>query len=474
MPAILVPMALCALLLASALASAVQEAAVPRPPSKDPVVARGKNGLELKRSELEEALLERFGLSQTGRELLDLLLKSRLLEQLARENGLTVSDADVARRWDELEKRARAAGEKGGLAGEIEESGLSQSQFREFLRLSLVQERLTRAALGLDPSAEVPGEKQEIWLEQELARRGFEILPPPWKDAAGSAGIVARCGDVVIARDDFASFLAARLPREDVRETCWHLLLLAAIERRMPDLAPRALERAIDAEIERRRARHALEYPAITFEQRLGATGKTLELLRREPSVRIAALTRLWVDRTAGPEGLRQAYEKERALFEGRFGEAVRAHMLFRVAGRFVNDLCPRTFEDAEDELEEFGQRARSLDEFTALVERFSEEHSTKKQKGELGWVTRADPRVPAAISAAIFDLRDSGGKIPPGGRLVGPVRLDSGAALLWVSELRATPSWEEMAEHVHEELRRRFVEELLPRGELELLLGGA
>ena len=27
------------------------------------------------------------------------------------------------------------------------------------------------------------------------------------------------------------------------------------------------------------------------------------------------------------------------SLFEGRFGEAVRTHMLFRVAGRFVNDL---------------------------------------------------------------------------------------------------------------------------------------
>ena len=69
--------------------------------------------------------------------------------------------------------------------------------------------------------------------------------------------------------------------------------------------------------------------------------------------------------------------------------------------------------------------------------------------------------------------MRDAGGKIPPGGRVIGPIRLDSGCALLWVSEVRSSPTWEEMAENVHEELRRRFVDELMPRSSVEVLLGG-
>ena len=106
----------------------------PAPLPQDPIVARGAGGLVLRRSALEGTLLERFGLSETGRDLLDLLVKSRLLDHLARERGIAVAEAEITQRMDELEKRARAAGEKGGLAGEIEKRGLSLAEFREFLR----------------------------------------------------------------------------------------------------------------------------------------------------------------------------------------------------------------------------------------------------------------------------------------------------------------------------------------------------
>ncbi len=438
------------------LPAAVQE----RPPA-----ARGQGGLTVGRTELEELLLERYAFSEEGRALLDLHLKARLLEALAVQRGIRVSEAEIDRRLKELEQRSGGT----GLAAELERRRLSREQFREFLRLALVQERLTREALGLPDGAEVTGDKQEVWIEQEIAVRGLELLPPPAAVGSGSEAI-ARCGEITVPRPEFARFLAERLPRDSVRESAWHLLLLRAIEKRMPDLAPEARERAIEDELERRRARHALEFPSISFEQRLGASGRTLATLRRDPSVAIAALTRLWVDRTAGPEGVRSEYEKERALFEDRFGEAVRAHLLFRVAGRFVNDLCPRTFEQAEEELEGFVRRCRTLEEFVELVARHSEEPNTKKQQGELGWVTRGDPRVPAVLRETLFQHLDTGGSIPPGGRLLGPLRLDSGCALVWVSERRASPSWEEMSEHVHEELRRRFVEELMPLGSVELL----
>jgi hypothetical protein len=426
--------------------------------------ARGKDGLTVSRAALEALVLERHGYGEKGRELLDLFLKARLLDSLAAQRGIVIGGAEVAQRWRELEKRSQAGGLP--LRDEIERRNLSDAQFREFLRLALVQEKLTRAALGLAPGTEVPGDKQEVWLQQEIAARGLEILPP----AAGTDGILARCGEIAVTRAEFARFLCERLECQELEESAWHALLLQAIERSMPDLSRPARERAVEEELARRRRKHDAEFPAITFEQRLGATGRTLDGLRRDPSVSIAALSRLWVERTAGPEGVRRAYEEERELFESRYGEAVRAALLFRVAGRFVNDLCPRTFEQAEEELRKLAKRVSSQEEFSAQVERMSEDPGTKKQRGDLGWVTRGDARVPRELREALFHVLATGGTISEPGRLVGPVRLDSGVALLWAAARRASPGWEEMAERVHEELRRRFIDRVMPRASVELV----
>jgi len=430
----------------------------------EPIAARGKNGLTITRPALESVLLDRFGYAETGREFLDLFLKARLLDSLASKRGIQVGDGDVTRRWQELEKRSKATGQQ--LADEIQRRNLTPEQFREFLRLALVQERLTRKALGIPAQKEVTGDQQEVWLQQEIRERGLELLPP----VEGLSGTMARCGEVSVSRAEFAHFLCERLGRDDVREGAWHLLLLQAIEKRMPDLAPEARQRALDEEVARRRRKHEAEYPTITFEQRLGATGRTLASLQRDPSVAIAALSRLWVDRTAGPEGVHGAYEKERELFEARYGEAVRASLLFRVAGRFVNDLCPRTFEQADEELQKLAGKLHTQAEFVEQVRKLSEEPGTKRQDGDLEWVTRGSNRVPRELREALFQLLETGGTIPEGGRLVGPVRLDSGVALLWASARRPSPSWEEMSERVHEELRRRFLEELMPKDSVELV----
>ncbi len=451
-----------AILVLGPLAFPLQE---PRPPvSSSSLGARGK-GLEVTTGELERVLLERYAMNEQGRELLELLVRTKLLELLAREGRIEVTDEDIARRWSELDRAARASGESRGLSGELEERGVSIADFRETLRLQIVLERLARAALGRSERASVSGDEQEVWLTQEISERGLERPAPPWPD-----GVVARCGKLEVGAAEFGVFLRKRLPRDEVSETAWHMLLLKGIEKRMPDLAPEARERAVEGEIQRRRKRHEAEFPAITFEQRVGASGRTVELLRADPSIQIAALTHLWVDRATGAEGLRKTYEAERSYFEGYFGRAVRTHMLFLVAGRFVNELQKRTFEDADLELARIAERVGNLDDFVALSGELSEEPTVRSSRGDLGWVTRDNPRVPAPIRKAVFEHVERGAAIPAGGRLLGPVRLDAGSVLLWISELRESPSWEGMAEIVHEELRRRFVEDVMPQAAVELV----
>jgi hypothetical protein len=241
----------------------------------------------------------------------------------------------------------------------------------------------------------------------------------------------------------------------------------------MPDVSAEARQRAIDQEMERRR-RKAMENPdvkGLRFEDLLAAKGTSVAALAQDPSVRIAALTRLWVDRTAGPDGLRATYERERATFEGRFGKAVRAHLLFLVASRYKNELNPRSFEDAERLLEDLRSHFGNTDDFESYCAQYTEDPGTRPRRGDLGWVTRDDARYPAALREAIFEYVDTGGRVPAQGVALGPLRLDTGSGLLWVSAVRESPSWEVMSEYVHEELRRRFIEDVLQEKDVKLLL---
>jgi len=169
-------------------------------------------------------------------------------------------------------------------------------------------------------------------------------------------------------------------------------------------------------------------------------------------------------------DGLRETYESDRALFEGLHGRAVASHLHFLKAAKYRNELNPRTFEDAEQELRKLTGELGNTDDFVAWARQYSEDPASRQSGGDLGWVTRRDPRVPAAIPRAIFEFLDTGGTIPPGGRALGPVRLESGSGLLWITAVRESPPWEEMSAHVHEELRRRFLLDVLPPNEMELL----
>ena len=123
--------------------------------------ARGRDGLTLGRPELAGVVLERYAHGEQGRELLDLFLKSRLLDSLASQRGISVGQAEVAQRWRELEKRAQASGQP--LSAEIERRNLTSDQFREFLGWADERRQLDRVerlrdvveATGIDPARAV-------------------------------------------------------------------------------------------------------------------------------------------------------------------------------------------------------------------------------------------------------------------------------------------------------------------------------
>lgn len=415
--------------------------------------------------ELDGLLLSRHAMSKDGRAALRHLSESRVLEISAREQGIVVPDRVLDARWKELDEQILASGDKQGIAGYLKRGRLTREAFLSYLRLAVVQETLTRRALGVGDSVAVSGEQQQLWMDEALRARNYTEMLAPWKD-----GVAARCADFEISVPEFVRYMRRHLPEEGLRDDCYHVLLERRLSARMPDLAPEKLDRYVAEEIQRRRDEAAADprFNGIPYSQLIAAQGIVLESLPHDPSIRIAALARAWVDRSYSPEELRRVYSDEREHFDGLFGASVDTYMLFLRAAELTNDFNPRTFVAAEAELQRIGQDIRSLEEFKRLARERSEDAPTRESGGSLDYVTALSPRVPPDIRTAV--ARALGPDADPAlaaAGIVGPLRSPTGCMLLWLGERRAGASWDTMQKHVHRELRRRFVEEVLPRARM-------
>jgi hypothetical protein len=170
---------------------------------------------------------------------------------------------------------------------------------------------------------------------------------------------------------------------------------------RMPDLAPQALERAIDAEFARRKREFESDptHQGAAWEQVMAASGVRPEFLRRDPALRVAALAQSWVDKSFGEEGLKRIYHDERNAFDGRFGEAFEVRILFLRAAVLTSELNPRKFDDAERELGLLRSQIKSESDFKRLAATRSEDSQTRGKEGLFDWIARGDTRLPAELT---------------------------------------------------------------------------
>ncbi len=424
------------------------------------VVARAFDSVLVWR-DLDAVLLARHAMAKEGRGALRHLAESRVLEIGARENGIEVPDRVLEARWKDLDQQILASGDKQGIAGYLRRGRLTRESFLSYLRLAVVHETLTRRALGLRDDAAVSGEQQQLWMDDALKVRDYTEFLPPWKD-----GIAVRSAEFTITIPEFVRYMREHLPEDTLRDDCYHVLLERRLHARMPDLAEDKLGQYVAEEIQRRRDEAALDprYAGVPYDKLIAAQGIVVESLPQDPSIRIAALARAWVDRSYSPDDLRRVYTDEREHFDGLFGASIDTYMLFLRAAELTNDFNPRTFAAADAELKRWKAEIHSLEDFKRLAREKSEDAPTRETGGSLERVTALSPRVPADIRAEVARALaiDSGA---PG--VVGPVRTPTGCMLLWLGERRPGASWDTMQKHVHRELRKRFVDEVLPRARL-------
>lgn len=429
--------------------------------------AAGAGSVRVGWGELDRVLLDKYASGQSGRDALAHLLRARVLEDLARSSKLVIKDQEVRERLAELEQQIVVAGEAQDLEDYLSKRRISIDTITEFMRLGIVQERLAARALGRRPGEPITGEEQEMWLDQVLLERGIDYPQPPWKD-----GVVASCGGLSVYVGEYARHLRQVLPTEDLQDACRHLVLVARMRQLMPDLSAAAEQRAVSEELDRRRAvvRENPAYGGLTYDQIAAQRGVLPSALERDPEIVATALSHIWIDRKYSEEKLRELYRDRRAFFDTRYGEALDVYLLFLNAAKHRNPLIQRTFSEARGELTALLPQLADLESFQGAVASFSEHSDSKAERGALGWITRhGDKPEDTTLRSALF-AHHSGG-LSAEHRLVGPIELPGGVALVWVEGWRAKPDWSGMRELVHRELRRIFVREVLPSDKLATYL---
>ena len=456
-----------ALALLASILPLTAQTAVPAaaPLQPDEVAARGK-GSVLSFADLNEALLFRYGRSETGKQTLQHLLEAGILPVLARENGLEITEAEVEARWHELDAEIRGSGQANGLAGYLAQSKVSSTEFREHLKLSIVHETLARRDLNIPEARAINAEQLQNWMNAMLTKREMTAFAPPWKD-----GIVARCSGLAVTVDEFVEQLQNDIPSEELETLCYQLLLARRTAERMPDLTAEAKSAALEEEIERRRASALLNpsYQGIPFEQIMAAQGVDITKLHLDPAIQVSAWAHLWVNRKYDDDAMRTAYQEDRKKYDQVFGEAIETWVHFIRAAEVKTPRGLRTFEDALLDSTRLRKNITSLAQFQYEIRRSSEHDATREKEGFWGWITAGAPAYDEAARKEIFDALRSGRYDPnskPGdakARLLGPVRTTSGVILMWLGDRRPAPTWNEMKTHVHSELRRHFMDEVLP-----------
>lgn len=361
---------------------------------------------------------------QLGKDALNHLIEKQIVTLEAAHREVSVAAAEIDQRVALLEKQL--AGRDLSLDKHLADRGLTLAEFRDYVRLSILYDRLARHDLGLASTDTLSADNRQLWLREKQRQHGattdMSKIPP---------GVAAIVGGQQITLGELGKTMARNLVEDErhslLRQMVAYRLLRQEAERRDIEIT----EADHDAAIERKRQELATDPQyvklGLTLEKMLQAQGRSLEDLRQGEVFRAEVLIGALGGRLFPTEQLEAAWKKDILLWQGRIGSSRETHRLF-VAGP-----PRRSKEKAKQLLASLASRIRTREDFAAAARRFSEDKNSKRRGGNLGFLHRKEHGLDERLLATAFRL--------PLGKVSDPCEDGGGYSLVLVTEIRPGPT---------------------------------
>lgn len=441
-------MLLTAALALAPLIGSIQE---PAPQLPDGLVAKWENG-QLTDKNFAEFLGRTFKNKELGNDALRHLLQIQLVELEADRRSLTVPPELLEERVEEARNAADAEGYE--LEKLVVSRGLTMKRFRKLLGDSVLHEMMARQDLGLKRGEAIDSTQLQQWTDERLN----DLME---RAAIAPEAFAIHASPYIVTTLELGKVIADILSPQRKQEYLEQLVL----EAYMPTWAKAnqviLTDDILEAEIEwrRRRVTENPAYGGATYEGLLQTQGATLESVRQGTELRLVGLLRLYSREVYGDAWFDALDEDARARLEGEYGTKRKVSWMMIRAVEEKRTEIDLDFAGAAKELDNHAARAQNATQFAQIAERYSEDETSRKRAGELGWISRESTAgvVDPALAANAFRA--------PIGSAYGPFRVSGGMALCWVHEERDPISEEAFRDEVrrgrHIELRKRVLESI-------------
>lgn len=397
-------------------------------------------GGQISMRELDEYAAWKYGKREEGQGAQKHLLERALVEREAAQRGRAIAEEAVSQKLAEL----TASLGQDGLEKELREKQLAREDFLTLLRISMLHERMTQEDLGLGPAEKPSPEQLQLWITDRMKKAAD--IPAPSPQALGRT-------------------IRTLIGKKNTRGAILDLVGVRLLEGRAREAGVTIAEGDVDEEIAKRRAKISADprYEGVNFEELLKTQGLTLADLKQSPALRAGMLLERITRANWPAERLAAEYTKDKSRWDGIYGESRKVSWILVRGAATPNQLTRRSLDEAAREAETMRGRINSLEDFQRMAKIYSEDDRSKAQGGEIGFVHRQEPQSDAALLQAIADAKANS--------LVGPVRLQNGAAILWVGETKPAPSEKELLEKILEEKRGAYYEEMMRAAKISTFL---
>jgi hypothetical protein len=393
--------------------------------------------------DFRNALVDRFGAAQDGRQILENHVTDLAVEAERVKRGVTVTDAEIDAYTKKVEQQLlKASGGAKTLAKLLSEKHVTMAEFEKSVRQFLVRQKLASRDLGA--KGEVSQAELGVWIGDLKKKAGIAIGDPTL-----APDVYAKVGDTEIHRADYADLLLDKLSLGQKESALWDLVISRVVDQELKAAGLEIADADVDAavaELEQKfKQDPRFRSTDITFEKYVETVRHiTVDQLKKDPTF-LAQVGMSKIIRGRFSKDDVKAYWEKHA---DRYGEArTFVHLLIR----------------GQDKASPFGRVARSMADAKAKIDAVLEEYHrgapfeellNKYSEAKSKTIRASDPivvtletRIPESLKKAVFSA--------PVNEVVGPIRTDYGYHLVKVLAVTPAPSFEQAYPTVLEDMIR-------------------